>query len=132
MRIIKYLWSFRAKFLDTRGLMYKSKSWSVARGYEKEAGVNFNHEGLYDHIASHEAIRILISYASRTVHILEGGEFPNANLFGKLDMPVYMDQPRISSGEVIPGSNLQVSEVHIRTKAVNQYIGSLMHIALLY
>eukprot|EP00171_Calliarthron_tuberculosum_P021842 IDg21842t1 len=31
--------------------------------------------------------------------ILEGGDVPNAHLFGKLDMPVYMEQPCDSSGK---------------------------------
>lgn len=86
------------------GLMYKIKARCVERGDEKESGVNFNAETLYATVEIYKGILILIPYAVSMGLTIEGSNVPNEYIFGKLDMPVYLEQSCRSSGKKVrPG-----------------------------
>lgn len=131
LHVIKHLWTFRLKLLDKHGYKYKCKARCVARGDEQEAGIDFQPESLYAPVATHEGIRLVLAHAASMNLILEGGDVPNAYLFGKLDIPVYMEQPCNSSGmQQQPGMICKLERSIYGLRQAGNIWGSLLHNAL--
>lgn len=86
-----------------------SKDWCATIGREYSAlrqtpGIDFNPDGLYAPVASHESIRILFSITASDGLLVEGADICCAYLYGELNVPVYMEQTTNSSGlQEMPG-----------------------------
>lgn len=104
MQIIPFTWVFRLKPLDNQNKSCLHRARCCARGDMQTPGVDFDPDGLYAPVASHDSIRILLSIAAADGLLVEGADICSAYLYGKLDVPVYMEQPTNSSGvQEMPG-----------------------------
>lgn len=59
--------------------------------------VDFDPWSVYALFAAHESIRMHVTYAASNGLVLEGADISNAYLFGKLDVPITMEQRTDSS-----------------------------------
>ncbi len=94
MNIIAFLWIFRLKMLDVLGLHYICKARCCVRGDVQELDMDINLDTLHAPVASHQtfpSIRSSLEPYSRR------SDLPNAYLYRKIDIPVYMYQPTDSS-----------------------------------
>nr|GEX40748.1 retrovirus-related Pol polyprotein from transposon TNT 1-94 [Tanacetum cinerariifolium] len=89
--IIALKWIYKVK-LDEYGDVLKNKAWLVAKGYQKEEGINF--EESFAPVARIEAIRIFIANAASLNMTIYQIYVKTAFLNGKLKEEVYVSQPK--------------------------------------
>lgn len=78
-------------------------------------------------VASHKEIRLLLAIASSEILIVEGGDVSNAYLYGKIDIPVVIEQPTDSSGkEAVPGHVCELLQSMYGIKQAGEIWGSLL------
>lgn len=97
MKPVPFTWVFRLKPLDNDGRNFLHKARCVVRGDKQTAYVNFDPNNVYAPVACHEAIRILFAYAAAFDLQIEGADISNAYLYGKIDIPIIMQQPTNST-----------------------------------
>lgn len=85
-----FKWTFRAKQIDDLSKEFLFKARCVLRGDIQEEGVDLNPEELFEPVALHEIIRLLLETISTNDLETEGYDIDNAYLFGDLDMSIRM------------------------------------------
>ena len=98
MKLVPFTWVFKLKPLDIDGKNFLHKARCVIRGDKQTAYVDFDPNNVYAPVVCHEAIRILFAYAAAYDLQMEGADISNAHLYGKLDIPIFMMQPKNSTG----------------------------------
>lgn len=62
-------------------------------------GIEFDPTELYAPVASHESVRIVLSIGAADMLLVEGADICCAYIYGKRNMPVYMEQPVVHWSE---------------------------------
>lgn len=94
--------------------------------------VDFHPDTLYAPVASHEKIPLVIAFAASQDYLVEGGDISNANLYGKIDVPVFMRQPMDSTGvEATPGKICELRQSIYGLRKAGNIWGSVVHQTLL-
>lgn len=95
MHVVPYPWAFRLK-PHPDGYYFHKASCSV-RGDRQTPFMDFDPEITYAPVATHETLRVLIAFAAAQNLEIEGADISNAYLYGKMDKPIFMEQPTDSS-----------------------------------
>ena len=93
MKPVPFKWTLRAKQMNSDGINFLYKVRCVLRGDKNEEYIDFDPKNIYAPIATHESIRALISSSTNKDLLLEEEDVTNAYLYGKLDIPIFMEQP---------------------------------------
>ena len=91
---ITHTWVFLLKPSEVSGNEYLHKARCVVRRDLQSPVVDYDPGHLYGPVASHEAIRIILAIAAAEGLLVEGGDVFNAYLYGKMDIPILIDQPQ--------------------------------------
>nr|GEW47104.1 uncharacterized mitochondrial protein AtMg00810-like [Tanacetum cinerariifolium] len=83
--------SYDAKGVDERGVVVRNKACLVAQGHRQEEGIDYDE--VFVPMASIEAIRIFLAFASYTGFIVYQIDVKSAFLYGTIDEEVYVTQP---------------------------------------
>lgn len=75
----------------------------ISRGDLQIADIDFDPDGLYGPVASHESIRILIAFCASSDAILECADIGNGYLYGVIEEEVFMEQPTDSDRNASQG-----------------------------
>ena len=127
MNIIPIVWVFKLKPLGRSGTLVLYKARCCARGDYQLALIDFDPSRLFAPVASHEAIRILFSYAASHDLIVAGGDVDNAYLYGKIYCEVIIEQPTDSSGtEEKPGYVCQLQKSIYGLRQAGKICGSAL------
>lgn len=78
MHVLPYTWVFRLKLLDAAGTKFLEKARCCVRGDLQSPEIDFDPFGLHAPVASHEAIRLVLSVAAADDLIVERGDIANA------------------------------------------------------
>ncbi|GJV02609.1 putative ribonuclease H-like domain-containing protein, partial [Tanacetum coccineum] len=89
-RAIGTKWVFGNK-KDERGIVIKNKARLVAQGYTQEEGIDYDE--VFDPVASIEAIRLFLAYASFKDFMVYQMDVKSAFLYDKIEEEVYVCQP---------------------------------------
>ncbi|GKD60580.1 putative ribonuclease H-like domain-containing protein, partial [Tanacetum coccineum] len=76
---------------DKRGVVVRNKARLVAQGHKQEEGIDYDE--VFAHVASIEAIRIFLAFASYIGFIVYQMDVKSAFLYGKINEEVYVSQP---------------------------------------
>lgn len=125
MRPLPCLWIFIAKLL---GAYVLPKARCVALGDLRRPYLDFDPDGLHITVARQENIRLLLANASAQCFLLETHYIRNAYLFGDLDEPSIMEQPRNSTRTgYVPGKVLSLQKSIHGSKQAGHVWGSFFH-----
>ncbi len=128
MQVIPYFWTFRAKFMDPEGKNYIYKARCVAPGDLQIANIDFDSDGIYAPVASHESMRLLKAYCASTHCILEGEDIANAYFYGDTTNNVFMEQPCDSLGkQAAPGLICKLKKSINGLRYAGNIWGSVLH-----
>nr|GEU40633.1 hypothetical protein [Tanacetum cinerariifolium] len=83
-------WVYRNK-KDKRGIVIRNKARLVAQGYTQEEGINY--DDVFAPVATIEAIRLFLAYASFMGFILYQMDVKSVFLYGTIEEEVYVCQP---------------------------------------
>ncbi|GJR71694.1 putative ribonuclease H-like domain-containing protein [Tanacetum coccineum] len=88
-RAIGTKWIYRNK-KDERGIVVRNKARLVAQGYTQEEGIDYDE--VFDPIASIEAIRLFLAYASFKDFVVYQMDVKSTFMYGKIEKEVYVCQ----------------------------------------
>ncbi|GKG34589.1 copia protein [Tanacetum coccineum] len=100
-------WGFRNK-KDERGIVIRNKARLVAQGYTQEEGIDYDE--VFAPVATMEAIRIFLSYASFKDFMVYQMDVKSAFLYRKIEEEVYVCKPRLSRSRSHLGSFLSLQD----------------------
>ncbi|GJW06994.1 putative ribonuclease H-like domain-containing protein [Tanacetum coccineum] len=83
-------WVYRNK-KDERGIVVRNKARMVAQGYKQEEGIDYDE--VFVPVASIEAIRLFLAYASFMNFLVYQMDVKSAFLYGTIKEEVYVSQP---------------------------------------
>lgn len=127
MNVLPFTWVFRVKPLDRNGRDVLHKARCCVRGDFQVEDVDFNPYATYAPVASHEAARILFSYATSNGLIVEGGDVANAYLYGQIEYQFHIEQPTDSTGKVeAPGHVCRLLKSMYGIRQAGRIWGSLL------
>ena len=100
-----FTWVFKSKQIDSEGCKFIEKTRCRLRGDRQKPYIDFNPESFNAPIATHESIRVLISCsAGERKTFIAGADVRNAYLYGKLGIPIIMEQQADSNQQLLrPG-----------------------------
>nr|GEW46925.1 hypothetical protein [Tanacetum cinerariifolium] len=90
VRPIRTKWVLKNK-KDERGIVIRNKARLVAQGHTQEVGIDY--EEVFAPVATIEAIRLFLAYASFMQFIVYQMDVKSAFLYGTIDEEVYVMQP---------------------------------------
>ena len=127
MKPVPFTWVFKQKPLEAEGTKFIEKARSFLRGDRQMIYVDYDPRSVYAPVASLDSIRMLISLSAAARSFLEGADVSNAYLYGNLDIPIIMEQPRDSSKiQAKPGRVCKLHKSLYRTKQAGEIWGSLL------
>ena len=126
MKPVPFTWVFKSKQIDSEGKKFLEKARCCLRGDRQKPDIDFNPEALYAPVATHESIRVQIACsAGERKTFIEGADIDNAYLYGKLDIPIIMDQPTDSSQQLAkPGYVCELIRSLYGTRQAGEIWGS--------
>ena len=128
MNVLKHKWVFKKKPIDEHHTEFLCKARCVTCGDLQEAYLDFNPDSPYAPVASNEILRLIIAFAAKNNLILDGGDVANTYLYGKIDVPIFLEQPTDSSGnEQYPGKVCQLYESFYGVRQAANIWGSTFH-----
>lgn len=98
MKPVPFTWVFKLQQLNKYGTGLLHKARCCIRGDKLQANIEYDPSNIYAPVVSHEAIRILHTFAAGEGLIMEGAYITNAYLYGNVDVPNIIFQPTDSSG----------------------------------
>ena len=127
---VLFTWVFRLKLSDEVGnVLHKARCCGC--GDQQKRFTDYNPDITYAPVATHETLRILLALSDSHNLELEGADISNAYLYGKLDIPVIMEQPRDSSRlQRKPGHVAEVLGSMYGTKQAGKIWGSILRTCL--
>jgi len=132
MKPVPFTWVFKLKQIDGDGKRFLHKARCCLRGDKQTPFVDFNPDNTYAPVAAHETIRLLISYAASHNLILEGADISNAYLYGKMDIPILMEQPTNSTQVQERPGHLAILQMSLYgAKQAGELWGSLLNSTLM-
>lgn len=91
---VLFKWVLRDKQLDNDDIVLLYKARGVLRGDEQVEYIDVDAEQLYAPVATHESIQFTTSISSSKPLLLECDDVVNSCLYGKMDKPIMMEQPK--------------------------------------
>lgn len=127
MKPVPVTWFFKQKQLDVIDKHFMEKGRRCLRGDRKLIYVDYDPSSTYEPVASHDAIRMLITIAAEDNLILDGADVSNACLYGDIDIPIIMEQPTNSRQvPAAPGHVCKLLKSMYGTKQAGEIWGSLL------
>lgn len=97
MLFIPFKWNFHAEQADDSGKYFLFKARWVLHGDLQEPCESLTPENLYAPVAVHETVQMFITTDSAHELFLEGANADYAYLYGRLDVPIIMEQRTYST-----------------------------------